>query len=615
MTMRHASLVALLALGAAPAEPPAVRLNQIGFLPDGAKRAIVVSDAPEPLPWRLIAADGRVAASGQTRRIGSDAASGDSVHQLDMGAARRPGTYRLEVAGSTARRVVVAADPYRPLARAALNYFYQTRAGIPIVARFAGGAAWARAAGHPHEVVACFKGPDLAGTDWPGCGYTLDVTGGWYDAGDQGKYVVNGGIALWTLQNLYEANAAAPPFPDGSALLPEAGNGIDDLLDEAKWEMRFLLAMQVPEGRRLALPVGRQGRGPLRLTEVDAGGMAHHKVGDRNWTPLPTIPADDREERLLYPPSTAATLNLAATAAQCARIWKTIDPDFARSCLTAATRAYRAALRNPEIYAAQAFTGSGGYGDASLADEFYWATAELYAATGSAGLEQALHGMALDAAPLAGEASWNSTAILGTISLATAPGVPAADRQAARAKLVALADRFLAEADRSGYHLPYATTRYPWGSNGTILNRGIVLALAHRFTGDARYRDGVVDTADYVLGRNPLDQSYVSGFGTRPMQHPHHRFWAKQFDARLPGPPPGVLSGGANNTAFADPVSATLRGRCAAQRCWIDDARAFADNEVAINWNAPLLWVATYLMMPDGSRSARSRPADRPATG
>nr|WP_277813616.1 glycoside hydrolase family 9 protein [Sphingomonas melonis] len=156
----------------------------------------------------------------------------------------------------------------------------------------------------------------------------------------------------------------------------------------------------------------------------------------------------------------------------------------------------------------------------------------------------------------------------------------------------------LAERERSGYHLPYATTDYVWGSNGAILNRGIVLALAARFTGEARYRDAVVDTADYVLGRNPLDQSYVTGFGWKPMQHPHHRFWAHQFDARLPGPPPGVLSGGANNTSFADPVSASLKGRCVAQRCWLDDSRAFADNEVAINWNAPLVWVAAYLAMP-----------------
>ncbi|WP_242096040.1 glycoside hydrolase family 9 protein [Sphingomonas sp. CROZ-RG-20F-R02-07] len=595
---RLIALLAPLTLGAAA--PNAVNLNQLGFLPDTAKLAILNDAATAPLAWRVTDAQGRPVAQGATRVFGDDAASGDHVHQIDMTGLRLPGTYRLEVDGAASHPFRIDGGLYRPVARAALNYFYQTRAGIAIEARYAGGAQWARAAGHPHEVAGCFAGPDERGTMWPGCPYTLDVTGGWYDAGDQGKYVVNGGIALWTLQNLYEANAAAPSFPDGSAALPEAGNGTNDLLDEARWEMRFLLAMQVPDGSRLALPVGRQGRGRLLLTEVDAGGMAHHKVADRHWTTLPTIPAEDREQRLLYPPSTAATLNLAATAAQCARVWKGIDDGFARRCLTAAGRAYRAALRNPAIYAAQAFTGSGGYGDDDLSDEFYWATAELYAATPTPELAAALHRMPLATAPLGGEPGWSNTAALGTMTLATAPGVPAADRDAARARLIALADRFLAEEARSGYHLPYATTRYPWGSNGAILNRGIILAMAARFTGDARYRDAVVDTADYVLGRNPLNQSYVTGFGWHAMSRPHHRFWAHQFDARLPGPPPGVIGGGANNTAFADPVSATLKGQCTAQRCWLDDSRAYADNEVAINWNAPLLWVATYLDRPGG---------------
>ena len=588
-------LLALASIGATDAPGP--HFNQVGFRPDTAKRAIIAAGGSKPLAWDVLDEAGSVVARGQSVPFGPDAASGDTVQQIDFPEVRTPGTYRLRIDGRVSHAFAIAPDIYRPLARAALNFFYQQRAGTSIEARFAGGAEWARAAGHSKEVVSCFKGTDQSGTVWPGCPYTLDVTGGWYDAGDQGKYVVNGGISLWMLQNLYEANAVAPPFADGSAALPEAGNGINDLLDETRWEMRFLLSMQVPQGQTLSLPVGPQGRGPYRLTPVDAGGMAHHKVADRHWTSLPTAPADDREERLLYPPSTAATLNLAATAAQCARIWRNVDKDFSRRCLMAAGKAYEAALRNPDIYAAQAFTGSGGYGDNDLSDELYWATAELYAATGMPELTEALHRMPLHAAPLFGEPSWASTAALGTITLATASGVAPAERAAARAKLVALADRFLAEEARSGYHIPYASTAYSWGSNSGILGRGMILALAARFTGEARYRDGAVDAMDYVLGRNPLDQSYVSGFGWKPMMHPHHRFWAHQVDARMPAPPPGVLSGGANSTSFPE-ASASLQGRCVGMRCWIDDARAYAHNEVAINWNAPLVWLASDLAAP-----------------
>lgn len=577
---------------------PAIRMNQLGFQPGSAKHAIAADPSVGPLPWTVATTGGAIVASGQTHPFGDDAASGDHVHQVDLGAIGKAGEYRLTVGSHGSRPLTIAPDIYRPLARAALNYFYQTRAGTPIEARFAGGPTWARPAGHPREIAPCFSGVDESGTAWPGCGgYKRDVTGGWYDAGDQGKYVVNGGIALWTLQNLYEIEQAVPParrFTAGAELVPNQGR-LDPLLVEARWEMDFLLAMQVPDGTHMQLPVGRQQQGArLSLGDVDASGMAHHKVGDLHWTKLPMPPQDDPEPRLLYPPTTAATLNLAATAAQCARIWRTMDPAYSARCLDAATRAFRAALRNPAIFTGE-FTGSGGYGDPNISDEFYWATAELYATTRDPGYGEALRRVHFFKDP-AREPGWGSTAALGTITLALADGALAPAEQARqRALIIAAADGFLGEEARSGYRIPYATTSYPWGSNGTILNRAILLGLAGRFTGEARYRDGVVDAIDYILGRNPLDQSYVSGFGVRPLRNPHHRFWAHSLDAKLPPPPPGVLSGGANNTSMADDVARTMKGNCPAQRCWRDDIRAYALNEVAINWNAPLLWAAAFL--------------------
>jgi len=101
-----------------------------------------------------------------------------------------------------------------------------------------------------------------------------------------------------------------------------------------------------------------------------------------------------------------------------------------------------------------------------------------------------------------------------------------------------------------------------------------------------------------VLGRNPLDRSYVTGFGANPVRNPHHRFWAHSLDPRMPPPPPGVLSGGPNSTSMGDTIASTMKGKCAPQRCWTDQAYAFTMNEVAINWNAPLFWVAAYLDEP-----------------
>ena len=173
--------------------------------------------------------------------------------------------------------------------------------------------------------------------------------------------------------------------------------------------------------------------------------------------------------------------------------------------------------------------------------------------------------------------------------------VPEAIRTRARAAIRALADGYQAERRRSGYALPFAGTAYSWGSNSTLLNRAMLLGVAWQVDRRPADRDAAIDVMDYLFGRNPLDRAYVTGFGVRTMHQPHHRFWAKAADPRYPAPPPGVVSGGPNSTAMGDPIASKLKGRCVGQTCWVDDWRAFTMNEVAINWNAPLAWVAAFV--------------------
>ena len=125
--------------------------------------------------------------------------------------------------------------------------------------------------------------------------------------------------------------------------------------------------------------------------------------------------------------------------------------------------------------------------------------------------------------------------------------------------------------------------------------RTIIIALAGDSTGDARYVSAVAEGMNYLLGRNPLDKSYVTGYGERPLQNPHHRFWAHQANAKFPSPPAGVLSGGPNS-GLQDPyVQAAGLAGCAPQKCFVDNIEAWSVNEMAINWNTPLAWVAAYL--------------------
>ena len=90
--------------------------------------------------------------------------------------------------------------------------------------------------------------------------------------------------------------------------------------------------------------------------------------------------------------------------------------------------------------------------------------------------------------------------------------------------------------DKEGYRLPFSAPAkgYPWGSNSFVLDNAMMLGLAYDFSKDSKYLNGVAEGMDYILGRNPLDQSYVTGYGERPLENPHHRFWCAPGEPEVP---------------------------------------------------------------------------------
>ncbi|WP_024871622.1 glycoside hydrolase family 9 protein [Tolumonas lignilytica] len=587
-----------------------VRVNQVGYLTKAEKRATIASDSKTPLVWHLLNAQGEIVAEGKTKPFGINEASGEFVHIADFSQDETPATgLVLEVAGQKSHPFNIGDDIYHTMKYDALSFFYQQRSGIDIEAKYVQRPNLARPAGHKPEKVTCFNAQDAKGNKWPGCDFSLDVTGGWYDAGDQGKYVVNGGISVWTLMNLYEHEQLAKSgdknaFADGKVKIPEQGNQHNGLLNESRWMMDFFLAMQVPDGKKVSVPVGDQSKhlDNLQLTEIDASGMVFHKVADKAWTGMPLPPHKDPQPRFLSYPSTAATLNMAATAAQSARVWKDQDPAYAERCLKAAEKAWKAANRHPNVYAYDNFVGSGPYDDTDLKDEFYWAAAELFTTTGKAEYKKAIQNSPLYlVAPKGdkagtGDLYWQGVGSAGTITLAMVPNkLDKKDVEKARAAIIAAADGYQQAVDKEGYLIPYQAKEYPWGSNSNLTNRSIFLGLAYDFTGKRKYLQAMADAMDYILGRNPMDQSYVSGYGFRPLKNPHHRFWAHSLDPASPLVPPGVISGGPNSINFSDPVAATLKGKCIGQTCWKDEIGAWTLNEVTVNWNAPFLWTTSVL--------------------
>jgi len=407
--------------------------------------------------------------------------------------------------------------------------------------------------------------------------------------------VVNGGISVWTLLNLYERAVhighSAATLADGTMNIPERRNGIPDLLDEVRWEIDFLLRMQVPDGQPKA-------------------GMVHHKIHDKAWTALGLAPDEDRMPRFLYPPSTAATLNLAAVAAQAGRVWKSIDPKFAKRCVEAAEKAWAAAVENPAVLATPGGEGGGPYGDRQLDDEFYWAAAELFITTKRPEYHKFLASSPLflkvssrlkdgEGEGVPSSMTWQDVGALGTISLAVVPNaLSAGDQKTARQAIIAAADDYLAILKKRPFRVPIdwgENNQAPWGSNSFLLNNLIVLGLAGDFTDAHKYLNAAVAGMDYVLGRNAMDQCYVTGYGTRPLVNPHHRFWAYQSNHKFPHAPPGAISGGPNS-GLQDPyVKAANLAGCPAEKCFADNIEAWSTNEITINWNAPFAWALFYL--------------------
>lgn len=550
---------------------PAIRLNQVGFYPDSPKFAFVVAESVDT--FHVLTAGTRdTVYTGTLGPWRSTGLSSDSTRVADISALRMPGLYVVHVPGlGDSYSFDVRPRVHDDLARAALKGFYFQRASRALEPRYAG--AWARAKGHPDTIVLIHAS---AATATRPAGTVISSPGGWYDAGDYNKYVVNSGITVATLLSLYE------DFPDYvdelDADIPESGGTMPDLLHETLWNVRWMLTMQDP-----------------------GDGGVYHKLTNARFDGY-VMPADANEPRYVVQKSTSAALNLTATMAQASRVLRGFEeelPGLADSTLTAARKAWLWARRNPEVYYDQARLNerfdpdieTGTYGDRNVEDEFIWAAAELFLTTREDSFHSAVPLFPESSAPLP---SWNQVRTLAYYSLArfrdSLPARAADVGPRVEALLIARADSLVRSARRSAYATVMGGTPgdFIWGSSAVAANQGIALITAYRLTDDSSYLVHALANLDYLLGRNATGYSFVTGHGGQTPRHPHHR--PSEADG-IDAPVPGLLAGGPN---------AGRQDRCdypftEPDRSYVDDMCSYASNEIAINWNAPLVYLASAL--------------------
>ncbi|HEX7028403.1 MAG TPA: glycoside hydrolase family 9 protein [Gammaproteobacteria bacterium] len=557
-----------------PPEPePAgnIRLNQLGFYPDSKKIAVVTGGSANT--FSVLSADALGERfSGTLSDSRQWAYSNENVRLADFSALTSPGRYRVRVEGFEDSPVFEITDGvYGDLAKASIKAFYYNRSGTALDAQHAG--QWARAMGHPDTDVRVHASA-ASPPDRPE-GKSISSPEGWYDAGDYNKYIVNSGISTYTLLAAYEH--FSDYYNDLELNIPESGNNLPDILDEALWNIRWMLTMQDP-----------------------GDGGVYHKLTTQNFAGF-VMPDQATATRYVVQKSTSAALNFATVMAVANRVLAAFDgelpPDFAEDCLAAAVEAWNWAVDNPSVAYLQPpdiHTGAYAFGGDTFADEFAWAAAELYLATSDPNYYDAF----IDYRSAANVPSWGFVDALPWVSLAFhIDRVPSAEQAGINASILAVANELLDSYTASAYGTAMGVTAgdFVWGSNSIALNQGLMLIQAYRINGSPSYLEAAQANLDYILGRNATGYSFVTGYGDVSPQNIHHRQSAADGIAV---PVPGFVVGGpqSGQQDGCDGYPSNLPARS-----YIDNVCSYSTNEVTINWNAPLVYLS-------GALESLSRP-------
>jgi endoglucanase len=523
-----------LQVGAWPglAAPP-VRLNSLGFLPTQPKHASLAVAATN---FTLVRDNGGVVFSGALSGPRTNADTGEALFTADFSAFTNTGMFQVEVPGSgRSAPFRIGPDVYREPFVTVTRAMYLWRCGIAVSGTYHG-RSFSHAACHTNDAWLDYVG---------GNGIHINSTGGWHDAGDYNKYVVNAGVTVGCMFRAWED--FRPAIQKAKLNLPERGGPLPEFLAEIKWELDWLFTMQAPDG------------------------SVYHKVSTPDFGGF-IMPEQETAKRYFTPWSSAATADFVAMLAAGARHVREFDAAYAERCLAAARKSYAFLIAHPENHRADLTDFSTGPYQTRDNDDRLWAAAELWAATGETNYLGDFETQARRARGFDVGWDWGNVSNLGLLTYLSCQreGRDPALVASLRKQLLTTADEIVTARDGDGYARPLGE-RYGWGCNGTVARQTLVLQAAYRLDPKPVYRGTALDSLGYLLGRNPFGRSFVTGLGANPPLHPHDR---RSSADGIAEPWPGYLVGGPN-------VNATD---------WRDEEQDYRTNEIAINWNGALIY-------------------------
>ncbi len=547
--------------------------NQIGYLPAAPKFVFSQNNATTFQVKNL--SDSTVLSGTMSLFRSNDPATGMTLYRGDFSALQTPGKYRIFVGNDSGDVFTIADTVYLDLYRKSLKSFYFQRCGMDILPAYAG--VYARSK--------CHQADAFLHLSTGQSGFHLSRKS-WHDAGDFGKYTAPTAVTVCELMLAYDL------FPDkfmsDDLNIPESGNGVPDILDECRYALQWILAMQ------------------------DTSGGFYHKLTAENFAPF-IMPASHTSQRFLYQVSSTATGGAVAVLARAARMFEAIDTTFAAECLIAAEAGWQFLQANPTIVPSGGFqnppgTNTGEYGDSNDSDERLWAAAELFETTGASYYHAFFLNHYSQTGLFTSEPGWqnvNSLALLAYI-FSTQPGTNQGVVNFLKASLDSYCATLVNKRNQNGFHVSINPGEYYWGSNGMVLNRGVMLIIGWLLTANPNYMDAAYDQLYYVTGVNAHRISFVTGTGSKSPQNIHHRPSAADNIAK---PIPGLLAGGPDQYRSDPILQDTFSAATPPALCYIDHIGSYASNEVAIYWNAPLVVLAGFFNQQSPS-STTPLPSD-----
>ena len=529
-------------------ERPQININQLGYKPGDNKIAVFRGDGLDK-KFQVLDKNGSVAFEGPLTGPIDSEASGETNYTGDFSELTTEGEYHI-VSGSATESYVfkIGETVYDDALKSVIQMLYLQRCGCELDSAIAGD--YAHAPCHTEEAI-------IYGTD-----EKKDVSGGWHDAGDYGRYVVPGAKTVADLMIAYEDFAGVLGGEAGDAVgIPESGNGVPDVLDEARYELEWMLKMQ------------------------DDNGGVYHKVTGLTF-PETVMPTEETEQMYILPVSITATGDFCAVMAMASQIYEPFDKAFAKQCLKASTNAWgyldknnSGSFKNPD----DVLTGE--YPDGQNADERCWAAAALYQVTGKAAYNDAfIKYLNLSPFVLDGYGWANVGGYANRIYMSLDPSMIDADCAAKIKDTMAKKVETLGtNANKDGYASTLGLV-YPWGSNMSVCNNAVYLHDAGSLLNEDS-SDLIDSQFNYIFGANPMSTCYVTGFGAMSPKNPHHRP-SMAVGAAMPG----MLVGGPNSN-LEDPFAKAVLSEAPPAKCYADNAQSYSCNEVAIYWNSALVYL------------------------